>query len=170
MLSAAEEERFMHDLSVPFHHIYTFPNGNSLYLGSQLAVAGWPDRWNYTEKDDEVAKATLLASNIKSVVCCAELYDPWKSDIEFLHIPMQSGDDADIAPACLKGWDFITQKLNTGSVLVHCNCGIHRSATVVIGYLAKYQNMTIEESYKFVRSKRLCINIDNFVPKLQDLM
>lgn len=91
--SAEEEQKFWDALSVPFHHIFTFSNGNSLYLGSQLAVAGWPDKWNHTEKDYEDAKETLIQHHIKSVVCCAELLDNWKDIIEFLHIPMESNND-----------------------------------------------------------------------------
>lgn len=76
----------------------------------------------------------------------------------------------DISPACLQGWQWITEKIKIGSVLVHCNAGCHRSATVVIGYLAKYHHMTVQESYQFVRNKRICVHIDNFVSKLESLM
>jgi hypothetical protein len=158
-------------MSVPFHHIHTFPNGNNLYLGSQSAVGGWPDKWNYTEKDHEDARKVLKDHGIRYVVCCAELYDAWKEDIEFLHIPMEWDRNFDISSSCLTAWSWMTEKLNHGSILVHCSAGCHRSAAVVIGYLAKTQTISIQQSYEHVKEIRRCVHLDdNFAGQLSLLM
>lgn len=160
------EDKYYNDLITPFHHIHTFNNGNSIFLGSQSAVGGFPDKWNYTNEDYNKVKNTLQKNNIKAVVCCAELYDLFPKDLKYLHVPMESNDDFDISDACLKAWDWIKDRLNEGSVIVHCNAGCHRSATVVVGFLAQYLNMSLNESYSYVRNKRTCINLDNFINKL----
>lgn len=88
----------------PFHEIYTFKNGNKLYLGSQSAVGGWPDKWNYNDNDYVDAKNKLMENNIRSIVCCAELFDFWKDDFSYLHIPMESNDNFDITKSCFTAW------------------------------------------------------------------
>jgi len=45
-------------------------------------------------------------------------------------------------------------------LLVHCLMGSSRSATIVILYLIKYNKMSVDEAYKFIKSKRPTININ----------
>uniref|UniRef100_A0A6C0J446 Tyrosine specific protein phosphatases domain-containing protein n=1 Tax=viral metagenome TaxID=1070528 RepID=A0A6C0J446_9ZZZZ len=42
---------------------------------------------------------------------------------------------------------------NHNNVLIHCDCGLHRSATVVVYYL-QHIGMTCDDSIKIVRNKR----------------
>lgn len=44
-------------------------------------------------------------------------------------------------------------------ILVHCKVGVSRSASVVIGYLMKFLQMSLEKAYMFVRVRRLNIII-----------
>lgn len=41
-----------------------------------------------------------------------------------------------------------------GCILVHCNAGVSRSATICIGYLIRIECMTFDDAYQFVRLKR----------------
>lgn len=43
---------------------------------------------------------------------------------------------------------------NENPILVHCQAGISRSATVIITWLMKSKNMTYEEAYLFTKAKR----------------
>ncbi|XP_026123047.1 dual specificity protein phosphatase 19-like [Carassius auratus] len=44
-----------------------------------------------------------------------------------------------------------------GVVLVHCNTGVSRSASVVIGFLMSQENMSFDEAYSAVKTARPCI-------------
>ena len=56
-----------------------------------------------------------------------------------------------------------------GCVLVHCNAGVSRSASVVIAYLMRYYSMNYEEAFKFVKTKRSFIRPNvGFVEQLKE--
>ncbi|ORY91199.1 protein-tyrosine phosphatase-like protein [Syncephalastrum racemosum] len=39
------------------------------------------------------------------------------------------------------------------AILVHCQCGVARSATVVIAYIMKHKGMPMQEAYNFVKAR-----------------
>ncbi|KAK7108999.1 dual specificity protein phosphatase 19-like [Littorina saxatilis] len=54
-----------------------------------------------------------------------------------------------------KALDFIDEALDSkGCVLVHCNAGISRSATIVLAHLMKTKDMSLNDAFTFLRSKR----------------
>jgi Dual specificity phosphatase, catalytic domain len=55
-------------------------------------------------------------------------------------------------------------------VLVHCNAGVSRSSSVVIGFLILRMGMTYDEAYGRVKAKRPCIQPNaGFVAQLKQL-
>lgn len=59
---------------------------------------------------------------------------------------------------------------NDGSVLVHCNAGVSRSAMVVIGYLILEKNYSFQDAYDLVKRKRPSIQPNSgFLKQLKSL-
>ena len=59
--------------------------------------------------------------------------------------------------------EFIYKNLiNLKPVLVHCETGTQKSATVVAAYLIKYGKMNIEQAVKLIKTKK----IDCFSPDI----
>lgn len=57
-----------------------------------------------------------------------------------------------------------------GHVLVHCNAGVSRSSSVVIGYLMLVNGMSFSDAYDFVKLKRSCCRPnDGFLKQLQQI-
>lgn len=54
--------------------------------------------------------------------------------------------------------DFISNGLHHGSVLVHCQRGVSRSATAVIMYLMKKANMTMNQSLELCQRRRSMVD------------
>ncbi|KAI9016232.1 protein-tyrosine phosphatase-like protein [Phycomyces nitens] len=44
------------------------------------------------------------------------------------------------------------------SVLVHCQCGVARSATIIIGYVMKMMGLSMDKAYSFVKSQAPAIS------------
>ena len=73
-----------------------------------------------------------------------------------IDIPFE-GDPAELTTQMNKFADLVDLKLNTEDdtkVVVHCAMGMERAPLAVVGYLVKYQSMTIDESYELIISKR----------------
>jgi Leucine-rich repeat (LRR) protein len=54
--------------------------------------------------------------------------------------------------------DIIHEQIQKGNkCIVHCQKGISRSASIVIAYMMKYNNMRLNDAYNFIKNKRDCI-------------
>lgn len=68
-------------------------------------------------------------------------------------------DDVDISLTKLqdkftKIHQFIDDGIKEGKVYVHCNCGVSRSATIVISYLMGKLNYSLYDAFKLVKNAR----------------
>lgn len=64
----------------------------------------------------------------------------------------------------------VREKKRAGRVLVHCNAGVSRSASVCIAYLMFTQRMTFTDAFNLVKSKRECIQPNSgFLRQLKEL-
>jgi hypothetical protein len=66
--------------------------------------------------------------------------------------------------------DFIDSAIKSeGKVLIHCQKGVSRSATIVAAYLIKKQNFTTDDALAKIKSVRDCINPnDGFIEQLRE--
>lgn len=70
--------------------------------------------------------------------------------------------------SCLLLFSSTEEAYQSGQgVLVHCQAGVSRSATIVIAYLMKHTLMTMTDAYKYVRSRRPVVSPNlNFMGQL----
>jgi len=66
---------------------------------------------------------------------------------------------------------FIDNAINSKkNVLVHCNAGVSRSASVILAYLIVKNNLTFDDAYLMVKTARPCIKPnDGFMIQLRKL-
>lgn len=129
-----------------------------LYLGSQDAVTA-----------ENVIKYKL--THILSVgIEIPNVELPTK--VKGKHLPCLDLPETDLLHYVLPvAIDFIEEAHAVkGCVLVHCNAGVSRSASVVIGYLMQRRDMCFEEAYNLVKSWRPCIQPNaGFMQQLKNI-
>lgn len=110
-------------------------------------------------------KATPLTTHFpKDALPIATVENP-----EYIHIPWEH--NSDIVPDLLRLVKLIDEKVTQGKrVLIHCQCGVSRSASLVVAYgLYKDPLMSVQEAYDAVkkRSKWIGPNM-NLIMQLQE--
>ena len=75
------------------------------------------------------------------------------SDPEYIHIPWEH--NSDIVPDLLRLVKLIDERVSEGKkVLVHCQCGVSRSASLVVAYgLYKDRSLSVQEAYDAVKAR-----------------
>lgn len=120
-----------------------------LYLGSQDSVN--------VENVRELGLTDILSVGIATpdpdlIKSCTE-YVVECHFIECLDLP-----ETQLQPLIDQTIEIIRNvKCKNGRILVHCNAGVSRSATVCIAYLMTCENMSFGVAYALVKSKRECI-------------
>ena len=116
--------------------------------------------------------SNIVNKNIKLIINITEEIPNYYndvSDIEYYNITVKDlnnnhlTDFLSITIKKIRNYILENSKDNIDSnknVLVHCFMGSSRSATIVIAYLSKYHNMTIDEALKYCKDKRDLVNIN----------
>jgi hypothetical protein len=75
--------------------------------------------------------------------------------LKYLHIDIDDSDDAPILKFVDRANAFLDEGLRSSEhVLVHCNSGMSRSATLVIAFLMSRRGMSLADAYETTRSAR----------------
>eukprot|EP01095_Lingulamoeba_sp_RSL-Kostka_P012996 TRINITY_DN525_c1_g1_i1.p1 TRINITY_DN525_c1_g1~~TRINITY_DN525_c1_g1_i1.p1 ORF type:complete len:443 (+),score=98.17 TRINITY_DN525_c1_g1_i1:79-1407(+) len=109
--------------------------------------------------DKEVAKNFDILKELKitHIINCAGLVIPNHFEGDFIYKTLELSDVGNENIFCLfyEVIDFIENALNNnGRILIHCKCGISRSAAMAICYLMYSQNLTYEEALRDIKYKR----------------
>nr|XP_033771870.1 dual specificity protein phosphatase 4 [Geotrypetes seraphini] len=74
-------------------------------------------------------------------------------------IPVEDNHKADISSWFMEAIEYIDSIKNChGRVLVHCQAGISRSATICLAYLMMKKRVKLEEAFDFVKQRRSIIS------------
>ncbi|CAD7680232.1 unnamed protein product [Nyctereutes procyonoides] len=74
-------------------------------------------------------------------------------------IPVEDNHKADISSWFMEAIEYIDAvKDRRGRVLVHCQAGISRSATICLAYLMMKKRVRLEEAFEFVKQRRSIIS------------
>jgi hypothetical protein len=115
---------------------------NRLYLGSQDSV------------NEDVQTAHGITHILSIGVPAPQPLNVVNKFIECLDLP-----ETDFFGILKASIDFINSAFasNDGKVLVHCNAGVSRSTSVILGFLILERGYKFDEAYALVKAKRPCI-------------
>uniref|UniRef100_A0A3B4A729 protein-tyrosine-phosphatase n=1 Tax=Periophthalmus magnuspinnatus TaxID=409849 RepID=A0A3B4A729_9GOBI len=90
-----------------------------------------------------------------------------KAGLRYKRLPATDNSKQNLRQYFEEVFEFIEAYQSGQGVLVHCQAGVSRSATVVIAYLMKHTLMTMTDAYKYVRSRRPVVSPNlNFMGQL----
>jgi len=76
-----------------------------------------------------------------------------------MYIPLRDNGLSDLLGKLENSYDFAMESQESGNKLfVHCQLGMNRSASFVIGFLMKFKNLSLYEAYSLVKEKRQLIH------------
>lgn len=106
---------------------------------------------------------------LKDITSAPKSKESSKSEPEYIHIPWEH--NTDIVPDLIRLVKVIDERVQLGkSVLIHCQCGVSRSATLVVAYvLYKNPSMSVQEAYDDVKKRSRWIGPNmNLIMQLQE--
>ncbi|KAI8905562.1 protein-tyrosine phosphatase-like protein [Gorgonomyces haynaldii] len=108
-------------------------------------------------------QAKLAELGITSVLWLVDEQERRILKPQFLHLDVYCLSLSDQADEQLLVWlnqtsPWIHSRLGSGRVLVVDMSGISRSPSIVIGYLMLYHQMTFQQAFQYVVSKRFCVS------------
>lgn len=131
---------------------------NFLYLGSQDCVR--------KEVLEKYGITHVLSVGIDTPPFEGCVQDIKTNFVECLDLP-----ETDLQEVLKRTNEFIERcRLDGGKVLVHCNAGVSRSTSVVIGYLMIHQKITFLQALGLIKNKRHCVQPNvGFINQLKKL-
>lgn len=124
-----------------------------IYLGHLLNAS------NYNKLKE------LNIDTIINVTC--ELSNYYENDFKYYNILIKDELDSQFNNEIENCIDFIHKQISSNKkILVHCSQGRSRSVTIITAYLMKYNNLSFEQAYNFIKSKKKIINMNTNFKKL----
>ncbi|XP_063173074.1 dual specificity protein phosphatase 10-like [Candoia aspera] len=110
----------------------------------------------------------LNVGHVLNVTTHLPLYHADSGRLRYKRLPATDNNRQDLRQYFEEAFEFIEEAQQSGKgVLIHCQAGVSRSATIVIAYLMKHTLMTMGDAYKYVKGRRPVISPNlNFMGQL----
>ncbi len=107
---------------------------------------------------------------VDAVLTVANGMNPsFPSDFEYKVVQIYDGPESNLKDYLFECIEFMQKIIKSGkSIYVHCEHGSSRSPSVVIAYLMASKNISLDDAFEFISTKRPCIlPNDGFIEELK---
>ena len=87
----------------------------------------------------------------------------FRPQIEYLQIKAKEEETQNLISAFVPAIKFIEEAINIGRVLVHCQDGVSRGATIVLAYLIWKKGWSLSTAFKYVKQRRYIMPNASFI-------
>lgn len=119
---------------------------DNIYLGSAFNAA------NYNQLDNLGIQIIINITN--------EISNYFPAYFNYKQYPIYDDNTDSLLKYLDDSYRYILENKDK-KILVHCYAGASRSASVILYYLMKKNNISFEEAYDFIMTKRSIVNISN---------
>jgi protein-tyrosine phosphatase len=107
---------------------------------------------------------SLKSANIKLIInCTKETSNHFNDDFKYINVPIFDENDVNIG----QYFKYVTNEINnmyiedpSASILIHCFMGASRSVAILVSYLIKYHNMSVDIALEYIEKRRPFINLN----------
>jgi protein-tyrosine phosphatase len=107
---------------------------------------------------------SLKNKNIKLIVnCTKEFPNNFENEFQYINVSILDENNTDISSY----FDSTTDKINevltndpSSTILIHCFMGASRSVAILISYMIKYHNITVDAAIDYIEKRRYFINLN----------
>ncbi|KAL6043223.1 Protein-tyrosine-phosphatase mkp1 [Balamuthia mandrillaris] len=138
--TAGKESHSFFIESPPHPELYEIGSGSRLFLGAQEAATNVEGLAHH-----KVTHILNVATGIENL---------FPQDFVYLSEPLYDDEQQQIERHFERCFAFIEQGISHSGVLVHCNAGVSRSASIVIAYLMNKHRLRFEEAYQRVKEAK----------------
>jgi len=149
------------DTNVSFMEIESSPDEKLSYVIDGLYIGSQDSAVNLSELNQyKITHILNVATGIENA---------FPQQYKYLNIQLLDLPETNIRQVFQQTNQFIQQAIdNNGHILVHCNAGISRSASIVLAYLLGMHFMKYEDAYQLLKTARPVIRPNNgFVQQLK---
>ena len=105
----------------------------------------------------------LKLNNIGLIVNCTnDILNFFEDDFEYINLKVEDSNKDSIIEQIDNKIDEIHNYIinNKKNVLIHCFMGSSRSASVLLGYMIKYEKIRVRDGLNYLKEKRDLVNIN----------